>query len=275
MDSIASASHCKRRCRRTPVSSRATEPRSSVALCSTIIPHNGGYAERARALLSPQTSRPRERNNNEKSSDLAPFRSGRHRRRRRAQPDRIPGARRGELEEIRRHQARGDPRQGSARRQPAEEHQGIHRSHRHPGRIRADPGAAAAPEGRDRARFRQAELRRHPPQLSRAEAAVREGRLARRHLRLHEGPEADRARPRRERFLGRRPAIRQERQGPDAVAAVVGRLLHPLLQQGAVPEEGRRRSRRPSTRWSRPPRSSPTPRKAPSASSGAACATPT
>ena len=35
---------------------------------------------------------------------------------------------------------------------------------------------------RDRARLRQAELRRDPPQLSRAEAAVREGRLARRHF---------------------------------------------------------------------------------------------
>ena len=154
----------------------------------------------------------------------------------------FPAARRGELEEIRRHQARGDPRQGPARRQSAKEHQGIHRSDRHPGRVRADPGAAAAPEGRDRARLRQAELRRHSPQLSRAEAAVREGRLARRHLRLHEGPEPHRARPRRKRFLGRRPAIRQERQGADAVAAMVGRLLHPLLQQGAVPEEGRRRS---------------------------------
>ena len=139
----------------------------------------------------------------------------------------------------------------------------------------ADPRAAAAPEGRDRARLRQAELRRHSRQLSRAEAPVREGRLARRHLRLHEGPEPHRARPRRKRLLGRRPAIRQERQGADALAAVVGRLLHPLLQQGAVPEEGRRgaedlrrdgRGRRKAHRRRR---------KAPSASSGAACATPT
>jgi len=39
----------------------------------------------------------------------------------------------------------------------------------------------------------------------------------------------------------------------------VGRLLHPLLQQGAVPEEGVAVPKH-STRWSRPPRSSPTPR---------------
>ena len=146
------------------------------------------------------------------------------------------------MEEICRHQARGDPRQGSARRQSAEEHQGIHRTDRHPGRIRTDPRAAAAPEGRDRTRFGQAELRRHSFELSRAEAAVRKGRLARRHVRLHEGPEPHRTGPRRKRLLGRGPAIRQERQGADAVAAVVGRLLHPLLQQGDVPEEGRRRS---------------------------------
>ena len=36
----------------------------------------------------------------------------------------------------------------------AEIHQGIHRAHRHPGRVRADPRAAAAPEGRDRAHLR-------------------------------------------------------------------------------------------------------------------------
>ena len=40
-------------------------------------------------------------------------------------------------------------------------------------------------------------------------------------------------------------------------------------------EEGRRRSEDASTRWSRPPRSSPIPRKASTASSAAACATPT
>ena len=144
------------------------------------------------------------------------------------------------MEEICRHQARGDPRQGPARRQSAEEHQGIYRAHRHPGRVGADPRTAAASEGGDRARFRQTELRRRSPELSRAEAAVRKGRLARRHVRLPEGPEPHGAGPRRKRLLRRRAAIRQKRQGPDAVAAVVGRLLHPLLQQGAVPEEGRR-----------------------------------
>ena len=41
------------------------------------------------------------------------------------------------------------------------------------------PGAAAAAEGRYRAHFGQAELRRHSRQLSRAEAAIRKGRLAR------------------------------------------------------------------------------------------------
>ena len=77
----------------------------------------------------------------------------------------------------------------------------------------ADPGTAAAPEARHRARLRQAELRRHPSQLSRAEAAVRQGRLARRPDAVPEGPEPHAAGPRRHRFLRRRPAIRQERQG--------------------------------------------------------------
>ena len=180
---------------RRPVEDRSTAGRIGIEVSpwgaifrrvySTIIPHNGGYAEEfVDVTIAANKPTFRERNHNEKSSDLAPRRSGRHRRRRRAQPDRLPGARRGELEEIRRHQARGDPRQGPARRQPAEVHQGIHRPDRHPGRVRADPGAAAAPEGRDRAGLRQAELRRRAPQLSRAEAAVREGRLARRHHRL-------------------------------------------------------------------------------------------
>ena len=40
-------------------------------------------------------------------------------------------------------------------------------------------------------------------------------------------------------FSGR-AAIRQKRQRADAVAAVVGRLFHPLLQQGDVREKGRR-----------------------------------
>src|SRR5205814_58596 len=55
------------------------------------------------------------------------------------------------------------------------------------------PVAAAAAESGDRACVRQAELRRDSCELSCAEAAIREGGLARRHLRLHEGPDAHRA----------------------------------------------------------------------------------
>jgi len=44
---------------------------------------------------------------------------------------------------------------GAARRQSAKKHQGIYRAHRHPGRVGTDPRAAAAPEGRDRARLGQ------------------------------------------------------------------------------------------------------------------------
>jgi hypothetical protein len=56
--------------------------------------------------------------------------------------------------------------------------------------------------------------------------------------RFHERSEPDRARSHRERFFRRRPAICPERQGRDAFAAVVGRLLHPVLEQGDVREEG-------------------------------------
>ena len=56
---------------------------------------------------------------------------------------------------------------------------------------------------------------------------------------VHERPEPDRARPHGRRFLRRRPAIRPERQGRDAFAALVGRLFHSVLEQGAVRQEGR------------------------------------
>ena len=49
--------------------------------------------------------------------------------------------------------------------------------------------------------------------------------------------------------------IRPERQGRDAFAAVVGRLFHPVLEQGDLRQEGRRSCRRRSTRWWPPPRS--------------------
>ena len=123
----------------------------------------------------------------------------------------------------------------------AEVHQGIHRAHRHQGRVGADPRAAAAPEGRDRARLGQAELRRGASQLSRAEAAVREGRLARRHdagfmkdpnLTAPDLVESD--------FSAAGLQYAKNDKGQMLLAAVVGRLLHPLLQQGAVREEGRR-----------------------------------
>ena len=44
--------------------------------------------------------------------------------------------------------------------------------------VRADPRAAAAPEGRHRTRVGQAELRRGPSQLSRAKTPVRKRRMA-------------------------------------------------------------------------------------------------
>ena len=157
----------------------------------------------------------------------------------RTRPYRISRARRRAVEEICRHHHRSQPDQGAARRAVAEIRLRIHRSDRHQGRIRSHSGAAAAAEGGDRTHFRQAELRRHPRQLSRAEAAIRKGRLARRPDRLHEGSEPDRARSQGRRFFRRRPAICPERQGRNAFAALVGRLFHSLLEQGAVREEGR------------------------------------
>ena len=108
-----------------------------------------------------------------------------------------------------------------------------------------DPGTAAAAEGRHRAHFGQAELRRHPSQLSRAEAAVRPGRLARRPDRLHERSDHDDARSQGRRFLRRRFEVRPERQGRNAFAAVVGRLLHSVLEQGDLRQEGRRAAEDP------------------------------
>ena len=43
-------------------------------------------------------------------------------------------------------------------------------------------------------------------------------------------------------------------QGQMLLAAVLGRLLDALLEQGALREEGPRLPGRPSTSWSRPPR---------------------
>ena len=151
-----------------------------------------------------------------------------------------PGRR---LEAFRRDHARSEPDQGSSRRTPAASRGRVHRTHRHQGLLRTRPGAAAAPEGGDRADLRPAELRRGAYQLPCAEAAVRQGRLARRLLRLHQGPDAHRSQPDRRGFQRRRAAIRQERERRASVAAVLGRLLHPLLEQGIVREEGRCLSR--------------------------------
>ena len=94
-----------------------------------------------------------------------------------------------------------------------------------------------------------------PHELPRAEAAVREGRLARRPLGLRQGRVAHRPEPQRGRLLAGRPALRQERAGPAPVAALLGRLLDRLLEQGPFRQEGprlpgdlRRDGRRPPRR---------------------------
>ena len=58
-----------------------------------------------------------------------------------------------------------------------------------------------------------------------------------------------------ERLLRGRPALSPRTPtGADALAAVLGRLLDRLLEQGAVRRRRASPIRRPSTRWSRPPR---------------------
>ncbi len=188
----------------------------------------------------------------------------------------FPGAGRTAVEEnICRHQAGSDPGQGSTRRQPAEIHQGVHRTDRDRGRVGADSRRAAAAEMRDRTRVRQAELRCRSCQLSRAEAPVREGGLARRHVRLHEGSEPHHARSRRYRFLRGRAAICQERQGRDALRCRGRSTISSSITTRSCSRRKASRCRRRWTRWWRPPKNSPIPRKAPSVSSAAVCAMPT
>ena len=173
----------------------------------------------------------------------------------RAQSDRISCARRRAMEEICRHHHRSQSDQGAARRAAAKICFGVYRSHRHQGRVGSHSGTAATAEGGHRADVRQAELRRRSRQLSRAEAAIRQGRLARGSHAVHERPEPHRAGPHGRRFFRRWTAIRQERKGRDAFAALVGRLLHPVLEQGTLRQERASQCRKPSTRWLPPPRS--------------------
>ena len=135
---------------------------------------------------------------------------------------------------------RGADGDRSARRPDEEVPEGIPRPDRHQARHRGHSRAAGTPEGRDRAELGQAVVRRLQLRLPRPEAPVREGRLAAGHLALAQGPADDAGRVRAGRRLQDGHGLRHHVGRPDQRAADPVRLLHGLLQQGAVRQEGRR-----------------------------------
>ncbi len=211
------------------------------------------------------------------SPDLAPADAGRHGRRRRGWIDRISGPRRGQLEEIFRHHARG-------RSSPRDRAATICKN-----TSRNSPSSPASRSNRSRSRssssarkcvielvLGQAELRRRPPQLSRAEAAVRERRLARRHVGLPEGPDADRCRI-WSRATSRPPACNTARNDKGQMLSLPWSVDYFILyyNKELFQKKGVAVPRRLDEMVGRRREADRHRRKASTASSGAACATPT
>jgi len=146
--------------------------------------------------------------------------------------------RRCELEEIPGTKLEVISRQGAARRQPAKEHQGIHR----PDGIQVESEQIPEQQQRQKAVI---ELASGKPSFDVIhlsyhvqKAPVREGRWLADITPFMKDPSLTAPDLVESDFLGRGSHLRQERQGADALAAVVGRLLHPYYNKEIFEKKG-------------------------------------